>query len=368
MGTERTVNVGLIGVGGIAAFTHYPGMKTAPGARVIAMTDTDHGLLERRAKEWPELRACSSVEELLGVSGLDAVVIATPNCTHPGLVSLAARAGKHVMCEKPLALNVVEAREMLEAARAAGVRHMTAFTYRFVPAMRYLKSLVDRGDLGQPLHFRAQRFQDWHVHSLGWRQWRDQAGTGELGDMASHRIDYAHFLLGPIRAVCGTMKQFVPRDRIEVDGDPCRPSDTDDWVGFVAEFDNGVTGVFESSKLMRGHGSGGHGHDFVEVNGMDASAIYELRHPYELKLGGRDRTFETVRVPNEFWKLAGSTRKAGEGDPAVVWRYDQEVEFITAIQQNRDPVPSFADGVRCQAVIDAVVQSTTERRWIDVPG
>jgi predicted dehydrogenase len=71
-------------------------------------------------------------------------------------------------------------------------------------------------------------------------------------------------------------------------------------------------------------------------------------------------------VPNEFWKLAGSTRKAGEGDPAVVWRYDQEVEFITAIQQNRDPVPSFADGVRCQAVIDAVVQSTTERRWIDL--
>jgi predicted dehydrogenase len=234
--------------------------------------------------------------------------------------------------------------------------------------MRYLKFLVDRGDLGQPLHFRAQRFQDWHVHSLGWRQWRDQAGTGELGDMASHRIDYAHYLLGPIRAVSGAMKQFVPRDRIAAGGDSCRPSDTDDWVGFVAEFASGVTGVFESSKLTRGHGSGGHGHDFVEVNGMDASAIYELRHPYELKVGRHEGKFETVRVPVEFWKLAASNREAGKGDSSVVWRYDQDVEFVTAIQQNRDALPSFDDGVRCQAVIDAVVKSATERRWVDVTG
>jgi predicted dehydrogenase len=366
MANERRVNVGLIGVGGIAAFTHYPGVQTAPGARVLGMTDTEPTLLEQRAKEWPESRPCRSVDDLLSLPGLDAVVVATPNWTHCRLVSTAVAAGKHVLCEKPLGMNLAETREMLDLARTADVRHMTAFTYRFVPAMRYLKFLIDRGDLGRPVHFRAQRFQDWHVHSLGWRQWQDKAGTGELGDMASHRIDYAHYLLGPIRSVCGTMKQFVPRDRMATDGKPCRPSDTDDWVGFVVEFASAATGVFESSKLARGHGSGGHGHDFVEVNGMDASAIYELRRPYELKLGRRNAAFETVRVPVEFWKVPGSTRAAGEGDPSVVWRYDQDVEFVSAIRQERDAVPSFYDGVRCQAVIDAVVQSATERRWVDV--
>jgi predicted dehydrogenase len=99
---------------------------------------------------------------------------------------------------------------------------------------------------------------------------------------------------------------------------------------------------------------------------MDASAIYELRRPYELKLGRRNGQFETVRVPVEFWKLPASTRHAGAGDSSVVWRYDQEVEFISAIQENRDAVPSFYEGVRCQAVIDAVVQSAMERRWVDV--
>ena len=183
--------------------------------------------------------------------------------------------------------------------------------------------------------------------------------------MASHRIDYARLLIGEIKSVCGMMKQFVPRDT-DSEGRAVRPSDTDDWVGFVVEFANGVTGVFESSKLTRGHGSGGHGHDFVEVNGTEASAIYQLRHPYELQIGKRNGRFETVQVPHEFWKVPASLRTAGDGDPSVVWRYDQEVEFISAIQEGRDASPSFNDGVRCQAVIDAVVKSVAERRWVDV--
>jgi predicted dehydrogenase len=365
MADERTVNVGLVGVGGIAGFNHFPGIKTAPGGRVVAMTDVAPQLLDERSREWPGVRAYPDMHGLLAHPGLDAVIIATPNVTHRPLVVAAAQAGKHVLCEKPLAMSSDEARVMLAAARTAGVRHMTAFTYRFVPAMQYLKHLVDQGELGQPLHFRAQRFQDWHTHSLGWRQWRDTAGSGELGDMASHRIDYARFLIGEIRSVCGMMKQFVPRDS-DTEGRPTRPSDTDDWVGFVVEFSGGVTGVFESTKLARGHGSGGHGHDFVEVNGSEASAVYQLRRPYELQIGRHGETFETIPVPAQFWKVSASLRPAGEGDPSVVWRYDQAVEFITAIRDRRDCSPSFADGVRCQAVMDAVVESVATRRWVDV--
>jgi predicted dehydrogenase len=361
----QPVNVGLIGVGGIAAFTHYPGLKSAAGASVVAMTDTDAGLLAQRKAEWPEVRSCGDAAELLDTPGLDAVVIATPNCTHRSLVLAAVGAGKHVTCEKPLAMNIAEARDMLAAAKRAGVRHMTAFSYRFVPAMQYLRHLIERGDLGEPLHFRAQRFQDWHVHSLGWRQWRDTAGTGELGDMASHRIDYGRFLIGEIKSVCGMMKQFVPRDT-DTKGVPVRPSDTDDWCALIMEFANGVTGVIESSKLARGQGSGGHGHDYVEVNGAEASAVYQLRKPYELQVGRRDGRFETVMAPERFWKIPHSLRTAGEGDPSVVWRFDQSAEFVAAIREGRDAQPSFADGARCQAVMDSVALSWSERRWVDV--
>src|SRR5262245_57392923 len=108
MANERPVNVGLIGVGGIAAFTHYPGLKTVSGARVIAMTDTEGTLLEQRSKEWPEVRVCRSLEELLDLADLDAVIVATPNSTHRRLVSTAVQAGKHVLCEKPLGMNLTE--------------------------------------------------------------------------------------------------------------------------------------------------------------------------------------------------------------------------------------------------------------------
>jgi predicted dehydrogenase len=359
------IRVGLIGVGGIAAFTHYPGLRCAVGARVTAIADTSRELLDRRAAEWSGVTPCADPAELIARGDVDAVVVATPNCTHPALVTAACRAGKHVLCEKPLALNYDQAVGMCREAERAGVRHMTAFTYRFVPAMRYLKHLLDRGDFGDPLHFRAQRFQDWHVHSLGWRQWKDTAGTGELGDMASHRIDYARYLLGEITGVCGAMRQFVPRNTDE-QGRPVRASDTDDWVGFIAEFASGVTGVFESSKLARGHGSGGHGHDWVEINGSEGSAIYQLRHPYELHVGRRGGSFETLTVPEAFLKLPQSQRVTGDGDSSVVWRYDQEVEFIQAIREERDCTPSFHDGARCQAVMDAVVQSVEERRWVSV--
>jgi len=142
-----------------------------------------------------------------------------------------------------------EAEAMRRSADAAGVRHMTAFTYRFVPAMRYLRHLVGRGDLGAPVHFRAQRFQDWGDRPLGWRQRRALAGSGELGDMLSHRIDYAHLLVGPTARVAATMGR-----RHDTRGG--QPSDVDDWVAVLAEFDGGASGVLESTKLATGVGEG----------------------------------------------------------------------------------------------------------------
>src|SRR5205085_4098370 len=127
------------------------------------------------------------------------------------------------------------AMDMLAAARVGKVRHMTAFPYRFVLAMRWTKHLVDQGDIGTIYHFRAQRFQDWGKRNLGWRQVKRLAGTGEMGDMLSHRIDYGHHLVGPIERLVADMKRIHP----ERGG---QPSDVDDWVAMLTEFEKGATG------------------------------------------------------------------------------------------------------------------------------
>src|SRR5881628_1455896 len=124
------------------------------------------------------------------------------------------------------------------ASQQAGVRHMTAFTYRFVPAMHYLSHLVKRGDLGQPYHYRSCRLQDWGTRNLGWRQAKKLAGAGELGDMLSHRIDFAHLLFGPMKRLVASLKQWHP-----VRGGA--PNDLEDWAAIIAEFQSGATGVLE---------------------------------------------------------------------------------------------------------------------------
>ncbi len=359
------IGVGIVGVGAIAEYVHVPGVRCSPGARLVAIADPNRDLLDRRQCEWDIPRTYEDPLDLIHDDEVDAVILCTPNHLHAPLALAAARAGKHILCEKPLALNLDEAREMLVAVSSAGVAHMTAFTYRFVPAMRYLKHLVDAGHFGTIRHFRSQRFQDWPETSLGWRQYRRLAGSGELADMASHRIDFGHHLVGPIAEVCGALKQFVPRDR-DAEGNPVPPSDTDDWCSFLAFFEGGATGVFESTKLASGRGSGGKGHDFVEINGSEGSGIYELRHPYRVLLARKEGEYREVTVPREFWKLPEAQRSEVPDDPERDWRWDQDVAFLTAIRERRLPSPSFTEGLRCQAVMEAVLRSWQERRWCAV--
>ncbi len=167
------------------------------------------------------IRSRPTLKQICADPEIDAVIIATPNFTHRPIAVAAAKAGKHVMCEKPLGLNAGEVREMYLAARDAGVVHMTAFTYRFAPAMRYLRHLVKSGALGTPRHFRSQRFLDWPETSWGWRQYKDKAGAGDLFDMTIHRIDFAIDLLGPINSVCGAVARFAERTKT-ADGERAR--------------------------------------------------------------------------------------------------------------------------------------------------
>ncbi|MGJ3243754.1 MAG: Gfo/Idh/MocA family protein [Opitutales bacterium] len=352
------VRVAIIGCGQIALQNHFPGIRLHPEGEVVALCDTDASAVDRAARDWDVAITAIDPQELFVRDDIDAVVIATPNVTHVPLARAALEAGKHVLCEKPIAMTAPEARDLAEAADAAGRRHMTAFTYRFVPAYRYVAHRVKQGDLGALVHFRAQRFQDWGDRFLGWRQQKALCATGELGDMLSHRLDFALHLMGPVNRLAASMKNFLP----ERGG---RPSDVDDWVAVLCEFASGATGVLESTKLASGVGEGARSHDRCEVNGTQATATYTLARPFEIEWGMRGgAALGTEAVPPVFRVWPGSPRDPQDGDPLIAFRYDQGFEFIDAIVNQRPCEPSFREGFEAQLFIDRTVAAAEAGGWV----
>lgn len=364
--TSQPVRIAVIGAGAVTAYHHVPGIELDPRARLAAVCDADPALVDRRLKEWNCTRGTTDALQLCADPDIDAVIIATPNFTHREIAIAAARHGKHVMCEKPLALNASQVREMYVAARDAGVVHMTAFTYRFAPAMRYLRHLLRAGELGEPRHFRSQRFLDLPETSWGWRQYQDKAGAGDLFDMTIHRIDFALDLLGPLARICGAVARFAPRDRT-ADGQSCPPSNVDDWSALIGEFASGAVGVWEGTTLAKGYGKNGFGHEWAEINGSEASAVYRLHEPNTLLFGRTGSDLAPRPVPDEFLRPTGSPRPLGAGEPATVFRYDLVWEFVSAIAERREAVPSFYDGLCSQVVADAVLASQATRSWQEIP-
>jgi predicted dehydrogenase len=359
------IRVGLIGTGQISLANHLPGIGRCRDAEVTALCDTSEAALARASSSSGITRTWSDPFAFVEQADLDAVIIATPNVSHHPIAMAAIARGLHVLCEKPLAMTLSQAAEMAHSADAAGVRHMTAFTYRFVPAMRYIAHLVAGGFVGQPWHFRAQRFMDWGRDSLGWRQQSALAGSGQVGDMLSHRIDFAHMLVGPISEVMASVTRVWDM-RTDAEGRE-HPSDLEDWVGCLAQFAVGATGVFESSKIATAYAEHGGGtRDRCEINGLEGSLIYDLSTPEQVLGGRRGGRLEAMPVPPEFTRWEGSALEAG-ADPQMAFRWIQDAEFIEAIREERAAVPSFHDGVRVQAVMQAIHESADRRQPVPVP-
>lgn len=368
---ESRVGVGVIGLGGISNTVHLPGLQLCEQADIVALCDNDPDRLKQVAQEYHVTNTFAEYERLLQHPGIDAVVIATPTVLHAPIARAAIAAGKHVLVEKQLGMTYAETVQMYEAAVAAGVRHMTAFTYRFVPAMRYLKHLVGQGAVGLPRHLRVARLQDFPEVNLGWRQQRKLAGSGEVGDMGAHRIDFCHDVIGPIARVVGLTRTFAPL-RTGRDGEKL-PADVEDAAVFIAEFaagvgvEQGTIASFDLSKIAKGREKGGRGLDEFEVYGTEGTIIYHLHRPHEILLGRPDGTLETRAVPREFLVYPNSPRDPSVGEPTTTFRYDEDFAFIQAILTGSHDIPTFYDGMRCQGVIDAVLRSSQERRWVDVP-
>ena len=271
------------------------------------------------------------------------------------------------MCEKPLGVNKGEVRAMYEAVRDAGVVHMTAFTYRFAPSMKYLRHLLKSGALGTPRHFRSQRFLDWPETSWGWRQYKDKAGAGDLYDMTIHRIDFALDLLGPLERVCGAVARFAPRD-VTPDGKPCPPSEVDDWSSLIGEF---------QSRRRRRLGGDDAGQGLPPRRLRPRVGRDQRLRRARPSTGSTSRTRSCWARPartsprspsppsSSSPRAAPATRS--QGKPATVFRYDLVWEFVSAIVEGRPAVPSFYDGLNAQIIADAVLESHAKRAWVDTP-
>jgi predicted dehydrogenase len=344
----RPLKIGIIGAGGAARTIHIPGFQRCPGVEIAALCD-------------PAVpSACTRFEDLLARPDIDAVVIATPNYLHREITLAAISRGKHVLCEKPLALNLAEAREMLRAAEKAGVVHMTAFTYRFTPALQYMKHLVSAGELGAIRSVRAAYLMALSGHLLGWRSTRAQAGSGVLADIGSHLIHMVECVAGGIESLTASQKRFRE--------DPA--SDVEDWIAFLAEFSSGATGTVEISRICAGRGAGISEEVFIELYGSEGSAVFSLQDPWGLQvvLGAAAldpaHPFERRDVPAEFLKLPGSPRDVHADDRRWGYRYDQAFQFAESVRMRKSRAPSFADGVRCQAVLDAALESSASKVWV----
>ncbi len=289
---------------------------------------------------------------------------AGPNNLHAEPTIAAAESGKHVVCEKPLGRSAPESFEMWQRTAAAGVKHMCAFNYRFVPAVRLAREMIETGELGEIYHFRGRYLQEWIIDPQFERVWRlqkDVAGSGALGDLGAHVIDLARFLVGEISAVSGLTRTFVPER-------PGGSVDVDDAFEAVVDFENGAVGTIEASRFCQGRKNA----LTFEINGSKGSIVFELERLNELAVylvdsrpGQHAQGFRQVLVSEayhpfwEWWWPHGHI---------IGWEHTfvHELQhFLHAIATDGDVRPygaDFEDGYRAAEVCDAIVRSSDSGR------
>ncbi len=286
-----------------------------------------------------------------------------PNNLHAEPSIAAAEAGKHVICEKPLGRTRQEAKQMLDAVTKAGVKHLAAFNYRFVPAILHARDLIQSGALGRIYHFRARYLQEWILDPnfpIVWRLQKDVAGSGVLGDLGAHSIDLARFLVGEIAAVSAATRTFIP-ERTDAEGHR-QKVDVDDAFAAVVEFENGALGTMEASRFALGRKN----HNTFEVNGEKGSIVFNLERLNELEVhipGQQPENstgFTTVLVSeasHPYWKYWWPQGHMIGWENLFV---HEVAHFLGAVVGEHDVAPigaTFEDGYKAAVVCDAILES-----------
>lgn len=358
---SQPVRVGVIGAGGIATLRHLPAYQRNQEAgkdELVAVVDPVAAAVEAAAARFGVPHAFTDYRDLLAAP-VDAVSICTPNIYHEPIALAAIAAGKHVLCEKPLALSQEGARRMVEAAQAAGVITAVNFRYRFIPAAWFAHDLIAAGELGEIYHVYGNYFNGSMVDPqtpISWRQARAESGSGALGDLGSHLIDLYRYWFGEIASVQGHLRTFTTARPAA--GGGTAPVDVDDAATCLLRLTNGAEGLVNASRNALGHNN----HQRVEVYGTKGSLIYEIEKwdtggdRLQLCLGAgqaRHNAFATVPVPPSY--LTSHPERAMD-------------DFIDAIRSGTPMTPNFTDGLRCQEVLDATELSAQEGgRPVELP-
>ena len=309
-------------------------------------------------------RYCTDWRDLIQDDAIQLFDNGGPNNTHAEPCIAAAEAGKHIICEKPLARTAQEAKSMLDAVNKAGVKHACAYNYRFVPALRLAREMIERGELGQIYHFRAVYLQEWIMDPqfpMVWRLKKDIAGSGALGDLGAHIIDLARFLVGEPTAISGLTQTFI-KERPTDDGGR-DTVDVDDAFVSLVQFANGAIGTLEASR----YGNGRKNHQRIEINGSKGSIVFDLERLNELEVhlsdsepGSHAQGFRRVLVTeadHPFWKYWWPHGHI------IGWEHTFVHEFthlLEAIVNDTEVAPygaDFEDGYRAAVICDAVLES-----------
>ncbi len=351
-----------------------------PHRKVVV--DVNDVLAEEARQRFGFEEASSDWKDTIARDDIDVVDICTPNNVHAEIAIAAAKAGKHIICEKPLARTVEEARAMTKAVKEAGVTNMVAFNYRRTPAVALAKRFIDEGRIGKILNFRGTYLQDWSADPNGPLSWRFQkniAGSGAIGDIGTHVVDMAHYLVGNITEVNAITKTYIKERPIQAGGvdklgasdkktdAPLGIVDVDDEVLSLIRFETGAVGTLEATRNAYGR------NNFLtlEIHGEEGSIHFNYERRDELQVmfasdPGDARGFRTIYTGpahpygDGLWPIPGLG--IGYSETKIVECRD----FFAAIVNGETPTPDFAEALQTELVADALIKSGQTGNWVEV--
>ncbi len=373
---KREVRVALIGyrfMGRVHSnayrqVTPFLSPRLVPRMKVLCGRDRKAATEAANRLGWEE--AATDWREVVRRDDIDLVDVSTPGDSHAEIAIAAARAGKAVLCEKPLANTLAEAEAMLAAVKKAGVVNMLCHNYRRAPAVMLAKQIIEAGDLGDIYQYRGTYLQDWILDPelpLLWRFQKDKAGSGALGDIASHSIDLARYLVGEITEVASDLTTFIKK-RPLLDRPGTRGVVTvDDAATALVRFANGAIGTIEGSRVAAGRKN----HNRFEINGSKGSIGFDLERLNELQVFLSSdpeprQGFRTILVTQPSHPFVGSW-----WPPGHIIGYEHTFthtifDLLEGVAEGRSPRPNFEDGVANQRVLAAWERAARTRRWVKV--
>jgi predicted dehydrogenase len=375
----KPLNVGMIGYGfmgrahsnAYANVNHFFDLEYRPVLKAVCARDA------AKAKAFADCWGYESTEtdwrKLIDRKDIDLIDVCTPNNTHAEIAIAAAQAGKMILCEKPLAMNGPQALKMVEAVEKAKVANMVWYNYRRVPAVTFAKQIIDEGKVGRVFHYRAKFLQDWTINpelpqgGAGlWRLDVSAAGSGVTGDLLAHCLDTALWQNGPIDSVCAMTETFVKERPHNLTG-KVEKVGIDDACAFLCRFKNGSLATFESTRYARGHKA----LYTFEINGENASIFWDLHDLHRLQYfdhrdQGTLRGWRSIHVTDGDHPYMGKWWVPGLQIGYEHSFVHQVADFLEGVAKGTAAQPDFRDAYRTQLVLDAVLDSAKDQKWVGI--